>query len=334
MKKILMFDTAIDTGNLGDEIILGSVYREMADILDNASVYRMGTHIQNYSAIQMIAHKFLKPDTKIRDINETVDYKFIGGTNLFLDNLHGIRPQFMLNLFNLSLYKDAVFVGVGRSGNFKNVTDMYTRYLYTHSLSMNFIHSVRDEGTKEALENMGIQAINTGCPTLWRFTKEFCESIPKRKSQNVVCSVSGHIPQRNPDKDKQMLTCLKRNYDKIYVWVQTAIDEEYFKTLVNEDKYPYRFIYSLNKFKRILENGNVDYIGTRLHGGVYALQHKVRTIIVAIDERANGFYESNNIPVLQREDIERLDEAINGEVVTDIHVNRKNIATFLSQFKI
>ena len=151
MRKILLFDTAIDTGNLGDEIILESVKKELSTILDSASVYRMGTHIENYSPIQMIAHKFIKPDTKIRDINETVDYKFIGGTNLFLDNLHGIRPQFMLNLFNMSLYKNAVFVGVGRGSDFETVKDAYTRYLYTHSLSRNITHSVRDEETKLSL---------------------------------------------------------------------------------------------------------------------------------------------------------------------------------------
>ena len=59
MRKILLFDTAIDTGNLGDEIILESVKKELSTILDSASVYRMGTHIENYSPIQMIAHKFI-----------------------------------------------------------------------------------------------------------------------------------------------------------------------------------------------------------------------------------------------------------------------------------
>ena len=97
-----------------------------------------------------------------------------------------------------------------------------------------------------------------------------------------------------------MIECLKSNYDKIYVWIQTAIDEEYFKTLTNQDNYQYKSIYSLNEFKRVLKNGDVDYIGTRLHGGIYALQNRVRSIIIAIDERANGFYESNNIPILQR----------------------------------
>ena len=332
MRKILLFDTAIDTGNLGDEIILESVIKELSTILDSASVYRMGTHIENYSPIQMIAHKFIKPDTKIRDINETVDYKFIGGTNLFLDNLHGIRPQFMLNLFNMSLYKNAVFVGVGRGSDFETVKDAYTRYLYTHSLSRNITHSVRDEETKKALEDMGFKAINTGCPTLWRFTEEFCKSIPKVKAKNVVCSVSGHIPQRDIKKDKQMIECLKSNYDKIYVWIQTAIDEEYFKTLTNQDNYQYKSIYSLNEFKRVLKNGDVDYIGTRLHGGIYALQNRVRSIIIAIDERANGFYESNNIPILQRKNMDSLDAIINREIITDIHLNKESIRYFLNQF--
>lgn len=129
-----------------------------------------------------------------------------------------------------------------------------------------------------------------------------------------------------------MIECLKSNYDKIYVWIQTAIDEEYFKTLTNQDNYQYKSIYSLNEFKRVLKNGDVDYIGTRLHGGIYALQNRVRSIIIAIDERANGFYESNNIPILQRKNMDCLDAIINGEIITDIHLNKESIRYFLNQF--
>ena len=81
-----------------------------------------------------------------------------------------------------------------------------------------------------------------------------------------------------------------------------------------------------------MKNGDVDYIGTRLHGGIYALQNRVRSIIIAIDERANGFYESNNIPILQRKNMDCLDAIINGEIITDIHLNKESIRYFLNQF--
>ena len=332
MKKVLLFDTAIATGNLGDEIIFEGVKEGMSQILDYSSVYRMGTHIQNYSAFQMLVHKLLKADTKIRDINENVNNKFICGTNLLVNNLLGVRPQFMLNYFNKSLYKDAVLVGVGRSGNFDKMSNQYTKYLYRNSLSKKYIHSVRDDKTKEVIEKLGLKAINTGCPTLWGFTPEICEKIPKEKADNVICSLSGHLEQRQPQKDIELLKCLKCNYKKIYVWIQTAIDEDYFLSLIGAEKKGYTFIYSLNEYKRILQMESVDYIGTRLHGGIYALQNGVRTVIISIDERARGFAENNNIPILERDRINELEKIINNKIVTDIHVNRNAINCFISQF--
>lgn len=332
MKKVLLFDTAIATGNIGDEIIFEGVKAGLAQVLDYSSVYRMGTHIQNYSAFQMLVHKFIKQDRKIRDINEKVDYKFICGTNLLLDDLSGIRPQFMLNLFNKSLYKDAILVGVGRSGDFEKVSNRYSRYLYQKTLSYKYVHSVRDEKTKCVVEELGFKAINTGCPTLWGFTHEFCNMIPRIKAENVICSVSGHLEQRDPVRDMLMIETIRRNYKHVYIWIQTAIDEEYFLSLVGSQSKRFTYIYSLNEFKRIMREESIDYIGTRLHGGIFALQNKVRTIIISIDERAKGFEKSNNIPILERSEISKLECVINGEIITNISVNRKAINTFLEQF--
>lgn len=35
--------------------------------------------------------------------------------------------------------------------------------------------------TKVFLEEMGFKAWNTGCPTLWGLTPEFCTEIPSKK---------------------------------------------------------------------------------------------------------------------------------------------------------
>ncbi len=45
MGRILVFDTAIATGNQGDEIIFEYTRKGMESILDEGSVYRLGTHI-------------------------------------------------------------------------------------------------------------------------------------------------------------------------------------------------------------------------------------------------------------------------------------------------
>ena len=48
MKKTVVFDTAIGTSNLGDEIILQCLEEELAPFLDDSFIMRFGTHVKNF----------------------------------------------------------------------------------------------------------------------------------------------------------------------------------------------------------------------------------------------------------------------------------------------
>ena len=80
-KRVLLFDTAIATSNIGDEIIFSSVKDALKPVIEEAAIYRMGTHVENYSSFQMLLHRTLLPDPKIRALSEGSDLKFICGTN-------------------------------------------------------------------------------------------------------------------------------------------------------------------------------------------------------------------------------------------------------------
>lgn len=325
MKQILLFDTAIATTNLGDEVILESVKVGLRPVLKNAMTFRLGTHVENYSIFQMRDSNW-----KYHELCEKADYKFICGTNLFSDNLKGKYPQWMLKPFNVKLYTNSVLVGVGKIRDF-SVINPYTKRLYEKCLSKTFIHSVRDEDTKKAVEQLGYRAINTGCPTLWMFTPEKCALIPRKKSDNAIISVSGYTDQADPVQDQKMIDCVLQNYAKVYAWIQTVSDKQYLDSLSGTDNI--ECIYSLETYAEILDKGNIDYIGTRLHGGVFALQHNCRTIVVSIDRRAEGFHEDNNLPTIDRNDIHmKLDEMINSEWETEIKINTEAIENFVNQF--
>lgn len=53
---------------------------------------------------------------------------------------------------------------------------------------------------------------------------------------------------------------------------------------------------------------------------------------MSIDERAAGFHESNNIPIINRNDIDSLSDMINSSFDTNITVNKEAIAMFINQF--
>ena len=82
----------------------------------------------------------------------------------------------------------------------------------------------------------------------------------------------------------------------------------------------------LSDYDNFLKKHEVDFIGTRLHGGIRALQHKRRSIIIGIDNRATE--------LVNQENISNLSKIINSNFKTEIILPKTNIQTFLSQFNI
>ncbi len=328
MKKIVVFDTALGTSNVGDEIILDSIYDNMSDVFDEHFSLRLATHVNNFSMKQVL-HR----NTKIRYF-QNADWKFICGTNLIAQTRFGkINSQWQLYPSNLSIYKNCVLIGAGTTQATEKL-DFYARHLYRKVLSKEYVHSVRDDLTRRVVESLGCRAINTGCPTLWKLTPEHCEKIPTKKAPNCVMSVSGYSPQTDRMRDLKMLEILRRNYKTVWAWIQTTDDESYLASLEKQAGIePFARIYSLSRFRDVLQNGDVDYVGTRLHGGVFAMQHFCRSLVISIDHRAEGFHRSNHLPILRRTEVEdQLESVIHSEFATEISIDSEAIAAFKSQF--
>ncbi len=324
MKKVVVFDTAIGTTNLGDEIILQCLEEQMAFLLDNCFIMRFGTHMKN-----LPRERYVNGSQKIQFAYDA-DFKLIMGTNLLSRDIKKTQPQWPIGKLDSWLYDNCIMAGVGTTLSEGKVT-RYSKKMYQRILRPDFCHSVRDEESKRLLEEAGFQAINTGCPTLWKITPEFCKQIPTQKASRVVFSLSGYKAQRNRKRDLDLIRILRDNYEELYFWSQTSADEPYLDTF--EDVGDIHRICSMKKYKEILDAGDIDYVGTRLHGGVYALQRKVRSIIIAIDHRARGFHETNNLCICERDDIpEKLEDMINGALVTEIRLRQDDIDRWKAQF--
>ena len=322
--QILLFDTTVGSTNLGDEIIWQSIMRYFQPLIDSKKTYRLATHLCNFYP----SMTFLNATVKLKWMCKNADLKLIAGTNLLAGNFTSMVSQWMLPL-NTKLYRESVLIGVGKTHNYKSFSK-YTRSLYKKILSKDYIHSARDKDTKEAIESLGLQAVNTGCPTLWGFNDEFCRGIPTEKADRVVFSVSGYEAQRDCKADRELIRILRETYDQLYFWAQAYPDEGWLKELDSGDDI--ECIRSLTRYEQLLGEGNIDYVGTRLHGGIYAMQHQCRSLIVAIDARTMGIHETSHIPVIKRSDIGELEESINGSFDTDIVVDHKEVSGFLEQF--
>lgn len=319
MKKIVLFDTAQGTTNEGDYIIKEGIEREMQYLFKDQCIVRYSTH----QPISRFCQTFRK--NLIYKTCNSSDYKFLCGTNLFMNSLLRIFPNWNINLTSCQYYRGSVAIGCGMDMNTRH-TNIYTKTIYKRILSQDYIHSVRDERTKKFFESLGVKAVNTGCPTLWGFTPELCESIAKKKKNNVIFTLTDY--KKNPSLDREFIELLRSHYNKLLFWVQGYNDYEYLKSISNIDDIEI-IPQSLAAYEQALKLTDVEYVGTRLHAGIYAMQKGIRSIIVSIDNRAEDMRESYNLPVVSRKNVSN---KITSEFETKICVPHKTIQLWKEQF--
>lgn len=316
MKQTLLINPANSSLNLGDEIIVDGVKKQIDFIIGKTFVTSVSSHLP-------LSYMYKKAIGKC-------DFKFVCGSNLLMGRLNGRFKQWHIGYKDINFLKESILVGAGW-WQYNNRPNMYTAFLYKRILSKKYIHSVRDEYTVEMLKSMGINnVLNTGCATMWELTKEHCEEIPKRKSDSVVFTLTDY----NKDKqhDKAMIELLLKNYSKIYFWPQGVGDYDYLVELGMLDCV--KIIRpALEDYDCFLLNNDVDFIGTRLHGGIRALQKKKRTIIISVDNRAIEKKKDFNLVCVPRGDLESLEKMINSEWTTEIRIPIENINRWKNQFR-
>ncbi|MGR5413686.1 polysaccharide pyruvyl transferase family protein [Vibrio astriarenae] len=313
--SISLYDPSISTKNVGDEIISESVQRELAEIFPFAQFLKFSSH--STRSLEMVKRA------------NSADISIVGGSNLLSPRMLRYR-QMKINVFDLIYTNNLVLLGPGWQC-YQNNVDLLAKYFYLNKFDKSVIHSVRDEYTVQRLKSIGFDnVINTGCPTMWKLTEEHCRKIKKTKSSSVVFTLTDY--SKDHVNDKLLFEILERNYENVYFWPQGLKDTDYAKEIG---------IYSrvkiipprLADYSDFLDSNECDYIGTRLHGGIKALQKSRRTIIIGIDNRAMEKKKDFNINVVERDNILDIEKVINSEFETDIKLNVENINKFKNQFK-
>lgn len=322
MNGILLLDPSIGTSNIGDNIIMECVEKELAAVMDESFVYHMPTHLPAFHSYAVWRNSFA-----IQKYSQS-KYKFIGGSNILAKNMLTHYPQWNVNPFNCMPLSGSICVGVGAGAGEK--TNAYTTRLYRKILNNQYYHSVRDERTRKYVEQtLGLKAINTGCVTMWMLTPEFCSQIPRKKADNVVFTLT-----RKPSidqRDQIIIDTLKKCYCHVAFWVQGDEDEHYFKQFANTNDIeiipPHKAAYD-----QVLMRDNIEYVGTRLHGGIYALRHKKRAIIISIDERARCISSDTGLITIDKDNINCLETLINSSFETVLNIPLDNIKRWKAQF--
>lgn len=312
MKVISVFDTTISDHNLGNQIIMDAVYRHLRDVFPSGYFLKVP-----YMEITKHTNKYLKIS----------DFTFFGGTNSLSSRMERYK-QWGISLSNSGSVNDVILMGLGW-WQYQQKESIYTKLLLHKVLDKNHIHSVRDSYTENKLISLGFtNVVNTGCPTLWDLTPEHCESIRKKKSDQVLFTLTDY--NQDKKRDKFIVSVLKKNYSKLYFWVQGIGDFKYIKSLCTENIEiinPH-----LTALDHMLSSVDIDYVGTRLHAGIRAIQHKKRSIIIAVDNRAHEMSKDFNLVTVDSSNLEKLDSLINSKLETKLNIPYANIKQWKQQF--
>lgn len=319
LRNILILDPAIASDNIGDQIISECVSEELSMVTTDAFVRRLPTHLATFHC-----YAIWRNSTVVQYF-KNCDYKFAGGSNLLVKDMLTHYPQWNINIFNYHPLAGTILVGVGAGAG--ETTNRYTTHLYKKVLNNTYYHSVRDQRSKEYVESLGLKAINTGCVTMWMLTPEFCKQIPKKKASRCVFTITGNGPY-----NQQMVDVLIRNYTEVFFWIQGDHDWEAFQELKGTEGIKV-LPPSKDAYHQLLCEDDLDYVGTRLHGGIYAMRHKKRAIIIAIDERAREINKANNLNCIEQKQIAtHLEPMIQSEFETKIVMPFDQIEKWRSQF--
>jgi polysaccharide pyruvyl transferase WcaK-like protein len=313
IRALTILDTSVASTNLGDQIIMQAVRDHLSAILPDAFTYSVASH------------EWM--GAKSRGLLRQSEVAIAGGSNL-LSSRMWVKAVWKLSPLDALLCNNVVLMGCGWY-QFQHKPDPYTRWLLRSVLHAKHLHSVRDNYSRDMLRSIGIEnVVNTGCPTLWSLTPEYCATLPKHKAEDVVTTLNTYIPDEQADGE--LLRVLRRNYRRVYIWVQTKTDYEYARKLDPDLLFVEP---SLQAYDQLLtQQGNLDYVGNRLHGGIRAMQKGLRAVIVEIDNRAREMGKDFGLPTVERKDFAKLEAMVRGPLNIEVHPPLAEIARWKAQF--
>jgi len=314
--NIALFDTSVCTENLGDFIIMDAIRDHINEMFPGSMVLHTATH----DKVSRPTYRMVKKS----------GLSFVGGTNLISSNMDRYN-QWKINIIDGLFLKNIILMGVGW-WQYQKKPNVYTRYLLKSVLNHDVLHSVRDSYAEKMLRSSGFNnVINTSCATMWRLDEAHCSKIQKEKSENVVATLTDY--NKDPKNDHAVIEALSGLYSKVYIWPQGAGDVGYIKSL-GLPKSAEILPPKLEAYNSILlDDESIDFVGTRLHAGIRALQMKRRTIILGIDNRALEKSKDFNIKVVARDDLQGLKKAVKDNFETRINIPVERIEKWKSQFQ-
>lgn len=300
-------------GNLGNQVIQQAVNREVAQLFPGWDILRLST--------------FRTPGPAERKQMRSAQITVAGGTNLLNSQMNRYR-QWVISLRHVPGMTRAILLGVGW-WKYEEPPNLFTRLFLKFLLSDSGLHAVRDSYTEAMLRRIGYRhVVNTACPSMWPLADARPEEFPSAKAPHVLMTLTDY--NKNPESDRRLVQLLSSRYDKIYVFPQGEFDRPYLQEFRANWEILERDFQAFEAFVR--SGVPFDYIGTRLHGGIHCLNHRRRSLILEVDNRAREISRDTGLPTVPREDLEAIERWIDTPFAFRVTLPVVNIERWRRQF--
>jgi polysaccharide pyruvyl transferase WcaK-like protein len=309
--------------NLGDVVIFRAIARCLERLFPGEEIRRISSHEplapHHYESLQ------------------SSRLTFLGGSNLLSSDLLEYNQwNFASGPADYERLKidDALLFGIGW-WQYQNPANAFTAGFYRRLLSPSRLHSVRDRYTAAKLREAGISnVVATGCPSMWGLDG-VRSNRDSRWTDDCVVMLTDYYT--NPADDETFLGIVQGHFEgTIYFFPQGTGDVAYLRTLPAFARMAHRLQildHSLESLETLLRTHPVTYVGTRLHGGITALTHRVPSLILGVDNRATEMARDFHLPVIARKNTEGLCRWLRGDALfPDISVPQADVDRWCGQF--
>jgi Polysaccharide pyruvyl transferase len=319
--KIGLIDPALyslksQSPNIGDQIISRAIHRELRAIFGEST-----------EIVAIPSHQYPSPRSLKRLAG--AEHVFVGGSNLLW--FRSLLPaSWKIGPLGLFFYRNLVLLGVGW-GSYDIKPNAYGKWLCSVILSQNHIHSVRDAFTCDIADrDLQLPKVsNTACPTMWCLKDVLVDSIHQHKGDECIFALTDYA--KDPKLDRRLIRDLNEHYGgHLLFWPQGDGDIDYCRSLGFTGRIIER---SLTALLILLKSGvHFDYVGTRLHAGVLCLEHRVRSLIISVDNRATEIAADTGLPTARRHDRTALLAWLEGNTEARVRLPMNEIERWQQQF--
>ena len=309
MRKVALLDTSAETANLGDHIIVKSLVRQIPEL---SGIPRAATHGW--------------PNLRTRQVVAEAEHLVFAGTNVLTPKLYRRRQWPSLSVLQRQLKGKVWYAGIGWGAEAERL-DRFTAGLIRRTMPAGSTIGVRDTLTYSRATASGLSSTYIGCPTMWGLNDE----LPNWDSTSeVVTTLTDY--NRDPEADDSMLSELGLRFRKVFFWPQGANDLDYARTLPSMDRVSILPATVAAYDEAIVGRGH---IGTRLHGGIRALQNGSPSFVFSVDHRALTISSDTGLPVARRGNCVKpiLDAELSGSAGRILRIPRQEARLWIDDLR-